>query len=269
MSALPPTELGELEAFRSLLEGMPGAHARELGGGLCTALEATPTSALFNRVLGLGILEPVTERGLEEIADFYDALGVAYAIAVTPAAEPADLPSLLGERGLAQGYAWTKFRRGVDPVDAAAAGPVVERIGPDEAPTFADVFARAYGAPPPIRPLLERLPGLDGWHCFLARAADRPAAAAAVFVTGEVGWLGVAGTLPELRGCGAQTALLRARIEAARTLGCSVLVTETGQPVDGRPGPSYRNIVRAGFEPAYVRQNYLSEPGADTSGTLA
>ena len=48
-----------------------------------------------------------------------------------------------------------------------------------------------------------------------------------------------------------------------------MLVTETGQPVDGRPGPSYRNIVRAGFEPAYVRQNYLSEPGADTSGTLA
>jgi hypothetical protein len=37
-----------------------------------------------------------------------------------------------------------------------------------------------------------------------------------------------------------------------------VLVTETGAPVDGRPGGSYRNIVRAGFEPQYVRANYLT-----------
>jgi GNAT superfamily N-acetyltransferase len=75
--------------------------------------------------------------------------------------------------------------------------------------------------------------------------------------------------LPALRGRGAQTALLRARIEAARELGCAVLVTETGEPAGRQPGASYRNIRRAGFEPAYVRQNHLSEPNADTSGTLA
>jgi hypothetical protein len=36
-----------------------------------------------------------------------------------------------------------------------------------------------------------------------------------------------------------------------------VIVTETGDVADGRPGNSYRNIVRAGFEPAYVRPNYV------------
>ncbi len=35
-------------------------------------------------------------------------------------------------------------------------------------------------------------------------------------------------------------------------------MTETGEQVEERPGHSYRNIVRAGFEPAYVRPNYLS-----------
>jgi len=33
---------------------------------------------------------------------------------------------------------------------------------------------------------------------------------------------------------------------------------ETGEPVDGQPNGSYRNILRAGFEPQYVRPNYLS-----------
>ena len=41
-----PTELGELEAFRSLLAGQEQA---EIGGALCTSFAATPGSALFNR----------------------------------------------------------------------------------------------------------------------------------------------------------------------------------------------------------------------------
>jgi hypothetical protein len=73
--------------------------------------------------------------------------------------------------------------------------------------------------------------------------------------------------VPEHRRKGAQGALLAARIEAAAATGCEVVVTETGMPQEGEPGASYRNIVRAGFEPQYVRRNYLSSPEADTSGT--
>ena len=36
------------------------------------------------------------------------------------------------------------------------------------------------------------------------------------------------------------------------------LVTETGERVVGRPSNSYRNILRAGFRPAYVRPNLVS-----------
>jgi hypothetical protein len=82
-----------------------------------------------------------------------------------------------------------------------------------------------------------------------------------------VGWLGIAATVPEHRRKGAQGAILAARIEAAAAAGCEVVVTETGEPVDGQPGASYRNIARAGFEAQYVRPNYLSTPEADTSGT--
>jgi hypothetical protein len=64
-----PAELGELEAFRDLYAAAPegvGARAEEIGGGLCLRLEAAPTSAMFNRALGLGLREAATEEALEQ-----------------------------------------------------------------------------------------------------------------------------------------------------------------------------------------------------------
>jgi hypothetical protein len=267
---IPPPELGELEAFRSLLGG-PGGEVAEIGGAVCTAFRETPASALLNRALGVGIAEPATKGLLDEIDAFFAERGVAYSIPVTPDSHPAELASWLEGRGFQHGYAWTKFqRRAKDAGDLDhKSGLRVEQVGADRGTIFADVFSRAYGTPAAMRGLLERLPGVEGWHCFVAFADETPAATGAIFVSGTVGWLGVAGTLPEFRRRGAQNALLSARIRAGAAAGCETLVTETGELVEGRPAGSYRNIVRAGFEPLYVRQNYLSSSGADTSGTRA
>jgi GNAT superfamily N-acetyltransferase len=267
---IPPTELGELEAFRSLLAAQVQA---EIGGAQCLGFEGTPGSALFNRALGLGLTEPATEAGLDEIDAFFADRGLAYGIPLTPDAEPPELPDWLEERGFQRGYAWTKFARRAESasdLDHLLRTTLrVEEVSADRAGLFADVFMRAYGTPEVTRPLLERIPGREGWRCFAAFDGNSPAATGALFVTGAVGWLGAAGTLPEFRRRGAQGALLAARIEAGREAGCETLVTETGEPLDGMPGSSYRNLVRAGFEARYVRQNYLSFGEADTSGTRA
>jgi GNAT superfamily N-acetyltransferase len=259
-------ERGELEAMRSLLAG-PGGEAQEVGGALCTCFPQAPASAMFNRALGLGLDRPATADDLTEIAAFFAARGVAYGVPLAPEAEPPELPGMLEERGFRRGYAWTKFERPPDPAPPLDTDLRIEEV--DDGAVFADVFIRAYGVPAVAQPLLERLVGLDGWHCFVAYDGEAAAATAAVVVTGTVAWFGAAGTLPDFRRRGAQSALLRTRIEAARRDGCTVLVTETGEPIDGKPGNSYRNLVRAGFEPVYVRQNYLSSEDADTSGTRA
>jgi GNAT superfamily N-acetyltransferase len=267
---IPPAELGELEAFRSLLSSEEQA---EIGGALCTSFEATPGSALFNRALGVGLAEPATEAALDGIDDFYSRRGLAYGIPLTPDAKPSELPEWLVTRGFRRGYAWTKFARRADltsDLDRLLDSRLrVEAVSSDRADLFADVFMRAYGTPEVTRPLLERLPGSEGWHCFVAFDGDEPAATGSLFVTDKVGWVGAGGTLPEFRRRGAQGALLAARIEAGREAGCETLVTETGEPIDGQPGGSYRNLERAGFEPLYVRQNYLSSADGDTSGTRA
>ena len=91
------------------------------------------------------------------------------------------------------------------------------------------------------------------WACFGAFDGNRLVGTGAAHFAGALGWLGAAGTLEDARGRGAQSALLAARIRAAGDAGARVLATETVDRVDGVAGPSFRNVVRAGFEEAYVQ----------------
>ena len=84
-----------------------------------------------------------------------------------------------------------------------------------------------------------------------------PAAGGAIHVYDDLAWIGIGATRPEFRRRGAQNAILAARIRRAAELGCTLLVTETGELVEDRPSNSYRNILRAGFEPQYLRANYV------------
>src|SRR5436190_44559 len=108
----------------------------------------------------------------------------------------------------------------------------------------------------PLDELAANIGGRPAWSCYVAYDGEEPAGAGALFVHGDVGWLGFAATRPRLRGRGAQSAILAARIEDARKQGCSTVTTETGAIEEGRPSNSYRNILRAGFREAGVRANY-------------
>jgi hypothetical protein len=122
--------------------------------------------------------------------------------------------------------------------------------------------------PPELTSWLERRGFVSGygWTKFSRDAGDPPQARTELRVERVDDGTVFADTA--VRGYG-QGAILATRIEAAAATGCALVVTETGEPRDGQPGASYRNILRAGFEPQYVRPNYLSSPQADTSGTTA
>ena len=114
-------ELVEAAAFTALWEAAPahvrrehGVRARTIAGAVCTAVAAVPENTMINRVTGLGLLEPPTDGRLDEIDAFFREGGVRYAIGVSPFAPP-DLGARLEARGFETGYAWMKFRRGVEP----------------------------------------------------------------------------------------------------------------------------------------------------------
>jgi GNAT superfamily N-acetyltransferase len=211
-----------------------------------------PDFAMFNRATGLGLDEPATEELVDEMLAFL--AGTRSYVSVAPDARPPELRDWLQKRGLTPGYGWSKFvRPSVDPPEAQTTLRI-ERV--EDGHAFGAAAAGGFEVPDLFREWLAQLPARDGWHCFVALAGDEPAGAGALYVTGKIGWLGIGATVPEHRGKGAQSALIAKRVEAAAELGCEVVVSETGKPIDGRAGPSYRNLVRAGLEPVYVRPSF-------------
>ena len=257
-------ELVEAAALTALWEAAPervrrehGVHARTIAGAVCTAVAAAPENTMINRVTGLGLREPPTDAELDEIDAFFRASGTRYAVGLGPFAPP-ELGVRLEARGFEVGYAWTKFRRGVEPPPPVETALRVEEIGAENGPAFGSVVARGYGMPDFAAEWFGAAAGSASFRLFLAWEGEEPAGAGALFVGDGIGWLGVAATLPEHRRKGAQGAILAARIRVAADLGLRVLTTETGERTAERPSGSYRNILRLGFEEWYLRPNYVS-----------
>jgi GNAT superfamily N-acetyltransferase len=246
-------ELAETAAYRDLFAAAPAALAREhgirhadLGGGVCCAVDALPGARLLNRAIGIA-----AGADLAELDRFFG--GTRYTVG---AVEP-DLVEQLAARGFARDYSWMKFRRGVEPVEARTELRV-ERVGAEHGAAFGRIEGAAYGMPAFVSSWLAELPGRPGWSVHLAFDGDESVGAGALWVEGDQGWLSLGATLPGARGRGAQSAILAARIAEAAERGCVELVTETGEATDAGPGNSYRNLLRAGFEEAGVRENWTS-----------
>ena len=221
-----------------------GGRAATAGGASCLAHDGIPIPE-FNRALPTEAVVAVPA-----IAAWY--AGRAHAVFVPPGY--LGLEQQLEALGYERTGAWTKFARGVEPAPPA---PTDLRIGENRDPeVFALTTSTGFGLDLELARRTSGLVGAPGWHCFAAWDGDEPAGSGMLYADGEWGWLGVGSTRPDRRGRGAQGALLAARIDRARELGVRRLVTETGSEA----GPSYRNIVRAGFRPAYERSNWRSPP---------
>ena len=241
-----------------MLADVPGMDVLDLGATVCLAIPAMRDVPMVNHTVGLGEDGPVDAAALDAIAGFYEGIGARHYVAVTPHAEAAGLREQLLARGYTRGYDWMKFTRSTADVPSAETELDVRLVGGEAGGDFAAVVVAGYDMPPEVAPALAAVPALAGCSAYVAYDGDEPAAAGAIFVSGDIAWLGFAATRPEHRRKGGQGAILAARVAHARDLGVQTLVTETGVIAAGRPSNSYRNILRNGFAEAYVRENYLS-----------
>jgi hypothetical protein len=254
----PDLEAAEVAACLDAWHAAPATVAAangiawaEIGGGICLAVAAAPASRILNHTLGLGAAGPVTDEDLDALERFYADAGVGHYVAAR-----GKLADRLRLRGFQDDYAWTRFERDVSPPPVRATGLRIAETS--EGGPVAEVLAAAFGMPPGLAEWHRAIPGRPGWTWLVAWSGDVAAGVGALFVHGDVGWLGYGATRSEHRGRGAQGAILAGRIERARALGLRRLVTETGAPGEDGPGPSYRNILRAGFREIEVRPNLAS-----------
>jgi hypothetical protein len=213
---------------------------------------------LFNRVIGLGLRTDATQELVESLAERYRAAGLkSYGFQLSPNARPRELVSWIEKTGLRKNDSWSKMYRDASPLDPVRTDLRIQQIDSEHADVFGVTACQGFGIPIARSALLTGTIGAPGWMHYIAWDGDTPAAIAAMRVEGNVGWLGIAATLPAFRNRGAQGALMSRRILDGIDAGCEWLVTETGTETPARPNPSYHNMIRTGFKLAYERPNYM------------
>jgi GNAT superfamily N-acetyltransferase len=221
--------------------------------GAAMAVYAGPNSPV-NGVRGLGMSGAVRPDELEQATRFFESRKTPARVAVCPLADRS-LTELLARQGFRlEGFfsvlAMPTITRPRRPADRDIEIREVETGEEDRwletvAAGFADAEGEALQAVVElIRPTLHSASA----RSFLALVGGQRAGGGTVIVHRGVAELCSASTVPTFRGRGVQTALIHARLAAARHAGCDVAMVVTS------PGTSsQRNVERTGFQLAYTR----------------
>jgi len=259
-----PAALDRVERrfWRDIWQSMPhevtsehGIELRDFGAVQATLTRDLPQVPILNLVLGA---PEASEADLDYALAWAEEHGVSPCVPLTPGLPgSAQAEAWVRENGFEPAYAWMKFVRDPHPPRFSAPSDVevVELTAADEEP-FGTISAVGFGMPVWAADFFAHLPGRDGWRCYVARVEGKAQACAAMVIEDGIAEFGIAATLEEARGRGCQTALLHRRITDAAAAGCHTLFVETGERVPDRPSGSYRNILKAGFEEAYLRPNW-------------
>lgn len=234
-----------------------GLKLREVETAL-VSLCSEDTSLVLNRVLGLGILKPATLEAIGEARRLYQQAGIErFLVHCCAESEPPELPGWLHANGLKPGRRWIKFvRDGLHPFETAAT-PRVEPVGREHRDLIADIVADAFDMTQAAGQLVAGLAGRPGWRLYMSFDGDEPLGVGAFYFEGDDAWFDWDATRPEARGRGSQQALLAQRIDEARALGCTTVYTATPEPGADEIQPAYHNLLKAGFQRAYPRDNFM------------
>jgi hypothetical protein len=250
-----------LQAWHAAYEaaGIPGFDWRieQVGDALCSVSSSEP-SILLNRVLELGSTAPPGESQLRDIRDLYEESGVSrFFLHIHPGRKDDDTDRHLEAAGYRKYRGWMKFVRGQGAVRKTRSDLDVRPVGIERGAQFAAIAAPAFDMLERTQPVVALLPGVPGQQAFMSFDGDVAAGTGAVYLDEGIAMLDWGATHPDLRRRGGQTAVLCERIRFALDLGCNCICTMTGEAVRGDPQHSYSNILKNGFEEAYLRENWV------------
>ena len=214
----------------------------------------------IGRTVGAGFGEGVSEADLDRMEEFYRSRKAPSQIDVCPLTE-STLLDILKKRNYIMAEINNVLARRVIPGEkfpAPPAGVEIRTSLPEEAAQLADITQRCFfpdgGAPAGFEHLLTPMYLLPGSVSFVAAVNGETAGVGAGLIIPEHKIMALygAGTLPDYRGRGIQTALFRRRLQSAMDAGCEyvVVVTQGGTI-------SMRNAERQGFTLAYSKVTLL------------
>jgi len=259
-------ELLEMSVW-SRIQGTAAAEFREHFGisvlhdrdGLRLRAHRTRDLSL-NRVYGLGIQAPLTEQGLDALIEEYRRADVSrFMVSWSPVCRPHDAVRWFRERGFRRIPSVVRLARHTDVTLPSPCDLVVVDATVADAGEFGELAARCNELSPEYAPGLNSTIGHLGWRHYFVLDGERPIAAAALYVEGDVAWAGLGGTLPGDRRRSAQSALLARRVRDAHDAGARWITSWTTAEFSDRPNHSLRNMKRLGFEVRYESENHVLE----------
>ena len=235
-----------------------GAAEEEIcGGHMIFAGLGSP----IGRVTGAGFDRTVTKEDVERIESFYRERKAPSQVDLTPLHRP-EVFEMFKERGYAiaelNNVLYRKLELG-EVYPAPPKGCEIRRSHAEQAEITGKIVETAFfpdGAPEAFMGLIAPLYQMENARAFVATVDGQPVACGTGLVISEHGVFALcgAGTLAGYRGRGLQTALLRARLDAAVKAGCeyAVVVTQGGTT-------SQRNAERLGFRVAYSKVTVIKQ----------
>ena len=235
------------------------AYASPVAGALACAIPALDVLA-FNRVIGLGQQSLLSPEDLESVIHFYKKAGShRFFVQLPPQLVDELTACTLEQAGFVHHNNWSKLQRDTSPYHVETNPSLkVERLNRENASRFGEIIGQCFDwENPQLTDLLSSAVGQRGYTHYVVQLKGKPIAAGALFVEGAMAAMAFAGTLPGFRGQGAQTLLLKTRIDEARQLGAEWICAETAQHSYEKPVKSFENMCKADFKLAYQRQNWL------------
>lgn len=224
-----------------------------------TVFEALPEMPLLNAVLGAAEPGAVEEGHLAAAIRWVDGFDVDYRVQVArgrPGMSAAE--TWLNWHGFEQGRGLMKYVRDTSPPHLPGDSAItIWEIGDDEADgeTMVHGVAPALGLPFPASSLLFALPIQERWRTYTAELEGEIVSFGSMLLHEGVARVGLDATVEEARGRGCNQVLLRERILAAIDAGCQTIFAELDDDAEG-VAVATRNLLRAGFVPAYRSMNW-------------
>jgi GNAT superfamily N-acetyltransferase len=268
-SGIDALEGTEVQAVASLYRYIQPEEANRIGvhteseGNLLLLMHGMSPIIQYNRAFGFAAPEDLLDDRLETIIGrFHNRRIKRYGIQIPVPLISEEVNRYLVSRGFARKTHWARLTYNVADFSSSLDESSVVDLTQEHAQGFASVVLSVFDHPKALAPLLIGAFGAAGWKHYGVFDRHELVGTAALFVSGEKGWLGFAATLPEYRGRGFQSALIARRIADAREAGCQQVSVETGEDRPEKPNQSFRNLQRLGFEFRYLRANYIFEDGS-------
>ncbi len=256
-------EQTEIAAWKDLLDAAPGNFAKsnglryaEIGGGLAINFQQMPIP-LFNRVIGSGLMQPLTKDLIEQIGSFYGH-GEQYLIHYSAPMQPNDAEEMLKHEGYYLAGSWERVVRNNSTFQKRENNEIQVKLVDD---TLTEDWARFlcdtyqfdfYEWP-------QTFAARKGWRHYLAYKAGNIVACRSFFFTNiKTVFSGVDGPVPGVMTSDTEPdfAIWEQAINDLLNDGATLFVADIELPDRMKNRSAYDGFARMGFEIPYTRYHY-------------